>query len=394
MRRDRPAEIGFVVSAPSSVPNAPVPNAPGQNPAAQSSASQNPAARPLAFTADETLLDDLVRLGAAAGVTFDVAHDLGSARRVWSRASLVVVGTDRADALARATPPRRREVYVVGYDADDASAWQSAVQLGADGVLALPAAEPRLIDRLADAAEGVNREATTIGVIGGRGGAGASTLAVGLATTAVATGLSTVLVDADPFGGGIDLLLGAEDASGVRWPELVSTRGRVSTATLREALPRVGELSVLSWDRGDPVEVPAEAMRAVLGAAQRGNDFVVIDLPRQLDSGAGEAVARCTTILVVVPAQVRAVAAAGRVRAMLAALASDIRVVVRGPAPARLDARLIAEVLRLPLAGELAPERGLDRRLDEGVPPGRRAKGPLATFSRRFLPALTARAAA
>lgn len=351
-----------------------------------------PPTRPLAFTADETLLDDLVRLAAAAGITFDVVHDVGGARRAWSRASLVVVGTDRAETLARAAPPRRRDVYVVGYDADDGTAWQSAVQLGADGVLALPAAEPRLIDRLADAAEGISKDATTIGVIGGRGGAGASTLAVGLATTAAASGLSTVLVDADPFGGGIDLILGAEDVTGLRWPELVSTRGRVSAAALREALPRVAELSVLSWDRGDPVEVPADAMRAVLGAAQRGNDLVVVDLPRQLDSGAGEAVARCTTILLVVPAQVRAVAAAGRVLSTLTAIASEVRVVVRGPAPARLDARLVAEALHLPLAGELAPERGLDRMLEEGVVPGRRAKGPLATFSRRFLPTLTAAA--
>lgn len=350
--------------------------------------------RPLALTADETLLDDLVRLAAAAGTTFEVATDVGAARRAWSRAPLVVVGCDQVAALARATPPRRRDVYVVGYAVADAGVWQVAVAVGADGVLELPAGEPRLIDKLADASEGSSRDATTIGVIGARGGAGASTLAAALAVTAAATGLTALLVDADPMGGGIDLVLGAEDVGGLRWPELVSTRGRVSAAALHDALPRVAGLRVLSWDRGAPVEVPAEPTRTVLDAAQRGNDLVVIDLPRQLDSGAAEAAARCTTVLVVVPACVRAVAAAGRVLAQVSPLAGDVRVVVRGPAPARLDAPLVADALRLPLAGELAPERGLDRMLDEGEVPGRRAGGPLATFGRTFLPTVTARAAA
>jgi CO dehydrogenase nickel-insertion accessory protein CooC1 len=69
---------------------------------------------------------------------------------------------------------------------------------------------------------------------GGRGGAGASVLATALALTASRLDRPTMLVDADPYGGGLDLVLGAEKTGGLRWPDLAGTRGRVGGRTLRE----------------------------------------------------------------------------------------------------------------------------------------------------------------
>ena len=51
--------------------------------------------------------------------------------------------------------------------------------------------------------------------------------------------------------GGADLLLGAETVPGLRWPQLARARGRLGGGMLREALPRLDGLSVLSWDRTD-----------------------------------------------------------------------------------------------------------------------------------------------
>src|SRR3712207_8052527 len=45
--------------------------------------------RPLIVTADASLLDDLLRLAAAAGVEPEVAADAGAARRSWSTATAV-----------------------------------------------------------------------------------------------------------------------------------------------------------------------------------------------------------------------------------------------------------------------------------------------------------------
>ena len=46
-----------------------------------------------------------------------------------------------------------------------------------------------------------------------------------------------LLVDADPWSGGIDLVVGSEDEPGLRWPDLALERGRIDMAALRQALP-------------------------------------------------------------------------------------------------------------------------------------------------------------
>ncbi|NDZ86186.1 septum formation initiator, partial [Streptomyces sp. SID10115] len=156
---------------------------------------------PLIVTEDVELLDDLLRLCAAAGVLPEVHHGGPERRGSWDAAPLVLVGDDAADRVRGAV--RRRGVVLVGRDQDDPGVWQRAVEIGADHVLVLPDGEQWLVDRIADVAEGVGRPALTVGVIGGRGGAGASTLACALAVTAAREGRRTMLVDADPLGGGL-----------------------------------------------------------------------------------------------------------------------------------------------------------------------------------------------
>ena len=90
-------------------------------------------------------------------------------------------------------------------------------------------------------------------------------------------------------------------------------------------------------------------------------------------------------MLLVVPAEVRAAAAAGRVAAAVGMLCRDLRVVVRGPGPTGLDAGALAAALGLPLAGRLRPEPGLDVALERGEPPARRGRGPLADLCARLV---------
>ena len=341
--------------------------------------------RALLVTADLDLLDHLLRLGAAAGAELEVAADPGAARTPWSSAPVVLVGGDLAERLAGSRLPRRDDVVIVGTDLDDAGVWRRAVALGADHVVFLPDAESWVIDLLADAAEGRPRAAPVVGVLGGRGGAGATSLAAALAVTGVRAGRRTMLVDADPLGGGIDLVIGGESAGGLRWPELAGTRGRVSGTALRDALPRVDELTVLSWDRGDALTIPTEAMSALLAAAERGSDLVVVDLPRRPDDAARAAMERAAVVLLVVPAEVRAAAAAARVATAAGLYCHDLRVVVRGPAPAGLPAEVVADSLGLPLAGAIRAEPGIAAALERGEPPARRGRGPLAGFCAGFL---------
>lgn len=337
---------------------------------------------PLIVTEDEQLLDDLLRLCAAAGAEPEVSHGVPACRGSWEEAPLVLVGDDAAHRLHGTA--RRSGVLLVGRDLDDHDVWRRAVAIGADHVLFLPDAETWLVDRIADVAEGVGRQALTVGVLGGRGGAGASTLACALAVTAARAGQRTMLIDGDPLGGGIDVMLGGETAAGLRWPAFTESRGRVGCGALEESLPELHALRVLSWDRGDAVVIPPEAMRSVLAAARRRGGVVVVDLPRRVDTAVAEALAQLDVGLLVVPAELRAVAAAQRVASTVGMVLGDLRVVVRGPCRSGLDDEEIARLLGLPLAGELMPEPGLPSVLDAGDPPGSSERGPLARFCSEF----------
>ncbi|MEE1941416.1 septum site-determining protein Ssd [Streptomyces sp. TRM 70361] len=340
----------------------------------------------LIVTEDEKLLDDLLRLCAAAGAEAEVAHGAPPGPGVWEGAPLVLVGDDRAGPLSRSArvSVRRAGVLLVSRDMDDPGVWQRGMGIGAEHVVLLPDGEPWLTGRIADAAEGVGRQALTVGVLGGCGGAGASTLACALAVTAARAGHRTMLVDADPLGGGLDVPLGGERAEGLRWPALAESRGRVGGVALEESLPVLHGLRVLSWDRGDSVAVPSEAVRAVLGAARRRGGVVVVDLPRWLDESVAEALSQLDLGLLVVPAELRAVAAAHRVASRTGMVLRDLRTVVRGCTGSGLAGGEIARLLGLRLAGEVPTEAGLSAAVDAGRPPGTDARSPLAQFCAGF----------
>ncbi|MFF5448918.1 septum site-determining protein Ssd [Streptomyces sp. NPDC012888] len=355
------------------------------------------AGKPLIITEDPVLLDDLLRLCAAAGADPRVHHAVpeqtaaagtggaggaGPGGPGWREPPLVLVGEDAAARVAGA--PRRGGVFLVGRsegrDTDDPDVWRRAVEIGAEQVLWLPEWESWLVDRIADVAEGAARPALSVGVIGGSGGAGASTLACALAVSAARSGERTMLIDGDPFGGGLDVLLGGEGAEGLRWPDFAASRGRVGAGALEESLPELHALRLLSWDRGKRVVVPPAAMRSVMAAARRRGGVVVVDLPRRVDEVAVEALAQLDLVLMVVPVELRAVAAASRVADALEGVARDLRLVVRARLAGELDADEVAGLLRVPLAGEMPVELGVSEWLARGEPPGTFAWGPLARF--------------
>lgn len=335
--------------------------------------------RPLVACADELLLDDVLRLSAAAGTTPLVTSAAAAARRSWSTAPLVVVSTSIAEELAAVCPARRPRVVVVDRDADDARAWMAAVRIGAEHVHVLPADEEALIDDFANCLDTAQDRATVVSIVGGCGGAGASTFAGALAVSSSRADRSTLLIDADPLGGGIDMVLGGEEVTGLRWPDLAATSGRISGRSLRAALPRMSALSVLSWDRGDVLTIPADSMRSVVTAGQRSHELVVVDVPRRMDAAAEEAVMRSDLTLLVVPAEVRAIAAAGRILGRVRPLAPELALVVRAPGPSGIGADVVVDALGLPLLATMRVDRRVAESIDEGRGPvvGHR-RGPAA----------------
>jgi secretion/DNA translocation related CpaE-like protein len=340
------------------------------------------------------MLDDLLRCASTAGTEVDVVAAVDAVRRGWTGPPLVIAGGDQLPALARAGLPRRPAVLVVTAEGStERSAWDVAAEIGAESVLALPGAEPLVVDRLAAVAD--IGAATTVAVVPGRGGAGATTLACALARVAAAGSppRRTLLLDADALGGGLDLAMGAEAVPGLRWSDLAATRGATGPDELRSALPTVGELAVLAWPRDPAMVVDPAAAASVLAASRRGHDLVVADVPRQPGAVADAVLALADRALLVVPADVRSVASAAVVAARVAAVAADVRVVVRGPAPSGLTGPEVAAAIGLRYAGWLAPEPGLAARVDRGEPPAASGRGHLAAFCRALLAELPAGAA-
>ncbi|MFI7135924.1 septum site-determining protein Ssd [Nonomuraea sp. NPDC050153] len=322
--------------------------------------------RPLVITEDHALLDDLVRIAAAAGAQLDVAQVPAHARPFWNLAPLIAVGADQADAVAASSPPTRDQVLLVTRAPDDPDTWRKCVAVGAQAVLTLPNDERHLVERLADAMEPDPRSGSVICVIGGRGGAGASVLSACLSLRASGDHLRTLLLDADPLGGGIDALLGHEEASGARWGDLVAREGRINSSALQAALPSFGDLAVLSFHRGEVAAIPAQAMRSVLEAGQRGFDLIVVDLPRHLDPAAIEALTRAKTTLMVATADVRGILSAVQVLGETRKHTSDIRAILR---PGVVDDDMAAAALGIPSVGTLPDQPRLTATLNRGELP-------------------------
>ncbi|NYE36715.1 secretion/DNA translocation related CpaE-like protein [Nocardioides cavernae] len=295
----------------------------------------------------------------------------------WRDADLVLVGADLAGALTDLGPPRRAGVHVVGAPTGD-EAFRHALGLGAISVVELPEGAGWLSDVLADVGERAS-PGRLVGVIGGSGGAGATTLACALAQWHATRG-ATLLVDADPLGPGLDRLLGMEEVPGVRWEALVETAGRLGARSLREGVPRRHGLGVLTW-AALRRRLDLATARRVLPAAIRGHDLVVLDLPRQADS-LGELVDRCDDLLVVTPTTVPGLAATAR---MVAGLGREGRtgLVVRPGALSDADA---ARVTGLPVVAAVGDQRGLAASVDRGLGP-LTGRGPLARAARDLLAA-------
>jgi secretion/DNA translocation related CpaE-like protein len=351
---------------------------------------------PLLLTTDSSISDDVCRAAAAAGVTVGHRRASDDVRGAWSRAAAVVVGVDQLGPVIALALPRRGRVYVVGRRdtgglPDDATWLGGALGIGAEAVLSLPADAAALAERLADSIEARTDPALILATIGGRGGAGATTLAVAIALRGSARAMNVALVDADPLSGGIDLAVGCEDEPGYRWPALARSCGRVDGSAVLDALPRARHVAVLSHERRALADVGPDAMSAVLAALSRACDLVVVDLPRSIAPSAAAALHATARTYLVVPAEVRATASAARLAAEIHSLTPDLRLVVREPGLASLSANTMATAVGISLAAEGRSDPRVARALEIGELPGRRARSPLARLADRVLDDAVAR---
>ena len=331
----------------------------------------------LLITADPVLAADVEQIAARGGGAVDVAPSLLLAGPEWARVATVLVDA-RADGPV---PSRRAGVVLIGHDLDDAGVWDRAVRVGAEHVVFLPDAADWLADLLAGPPP--DPDGHVLAVVGAAGGVGASTLAVAVGLVGAAT-RPTLLVDLDPWGGGLDVALGLEAVDGTRWDAALSAPAPGGRRVVPHAtLPRAGDLAVLACPRQRPAALPVDAVADLLDNAPSRFPFTVVDVPRTDAALVAAVCTRATLAAIVVPARVRGLAAALPIAELVAAHVDDVRLVVR--AGLDLAADDIGRALALPVAATLTHDRALAHREARGEPPDVGARDPFGIAVRSLL---------
>jgi secretion/DNA translocation related CpaE-like protein len=334
-------------------------------------------------TTDPELLDHALSVVAAAGLEAEVASDPGFLRARWSSASMLLVGVDHAPALAELRLPRRAEVYLLTETGSAPKAYQWSIGLGA-AVVVVPGNVRWLSGAIAELGRRPSGSGRTVCITGGSGGVGTSTLAAGLAFVAGRAGRRSVLVDLDPTGGGLDLLVGAERLDGWRWPRLAAARGHLGD--LADQLPSVDGVDLLSMGRGtESVEPAPEAVRAVLATLTVSHELTLVDVPRPVDADQLEPLSSAAAWLLVVRGDLRGVTAGRERLRTLERAGIHPGVVVRTGRSQRIDPASAAEGVGADLYAVVADDPGLALAAERGDPPGRSGRSPLGQVARRLL---------
>lgn len=323
---------------------------------------------PLIITTEPELLDQALTAVAAAGAEATVAPDLTSAQTLWQEASVVLLGIDQAHELARHPPRPAPALYLLGAETDRDQLCALSAQLSA-AIAVLPERRAELTVAIRDHHVATARGGL-VALVGATGGVGVSTLAAGLAWAGHDSGTTTVLMDLDPYGGGLDLALGVESEPGWRWPQLVGVTGQITGVAQR--LPSLEGMPILAASRQEVVEEPSpQVVHDVLTSLQVDHDGLVVDLGRGLATAtAAEVTQAAQRVFFLVRDDVRGVAAAeAQLRTQPELTATWQLMVCRTTSSAGLPQEEIAEALDRDLAGIVPFDRRLGLALLQGHPP-------------------------
>lgn len=231
------------------------------------------------------------------------------------------------------------------------------------GVFVLPAQAADLLRAIGALGSPPPDRGLVIGVVGAAGGVGASTVAAALCR---ASNNDATLVDTHRLSGGLDLLLGIEHTPGARWGEIELGEGAVARADLRGALPTTDDgIALLTFPRAsvsDPYRLTAAELERTVDALGAGGLTVVDASPSLLPS-------RCDLAVIVVPPEVRAVAAAARLVADCNADSIPNVLLVRDNDWAALTESEIEHSTRSRVVGRIRSVRGLTQTVERaGLP--------------------------
>lgn len=325
------------------------------------------AADVLVVSQDAALVDEVQRCAAGAGRTVEVPP-VAEALRRWPSARVVLLGDDALGGALAAGPRRRPDVHLLCRGAPLTEHYRVGVGLGVESVTPLDDLRDWLGDLLQERAA-TGPPGRVVALVPGSGGAGATTTAAGLAQVAGRRGLQVMALDCDPWGPGLDRVVGVDERSGLGWPEIVASPGRIASTSLAQAVPRHDGIGLVVGAAEPP---PPSVARDVVEAARRGHDLVVVDLPRGQVALAREVLARSDRRLLVAWPSVAGLAAASR---QVVELGAGMEVVARRGG---LGDDAVRSATGAPLLARLPTRRGLDEAIDLGLGPVPSRRGALA----------------
>ncbi|MDQ3733054.1 MAG: hypothetical protein M3400_03470 [Actinomycetota bacterium] len=332
----------------------------------------------LVVGSDSDVCEEVLRVAATTGVSTQQIEAADLAEVPWAEAGLVVIDATAVDQINNLGLSRRPGVLIVTSSPPSVALWASAVSIGVEQVLELPAGQASLIERMSDVASGSGPLGAMVAVIGGCGGAGASTLAVALALSAARAGRRPVLLGTDPWDGGIDIVLGAEDVPGPRWPDLAEVSGRLPSAAIQEGLPYARGVRFLSSARRRPTAVGLAALSAVVTAARRTGEPVILDLPRCAGATARWLHEVLDLGVLVCPATVSGALASRALVTELQWNAGKSGIAVRRGLGRDITDDALTAAVGLPVLARIPEDPRLLTRQQYGEPPGMRPRSGLA----------------
>ncbi|WPF66319.1 MULTISPECIES: septum site-determining protein Ssd [unclassified Corynebacterium] len=316
------------------------------------------------------LHSEALHIAVASGMKVIDTSDPAEITRYYPRASVVLIDDEAGSLLPPLPPGGGPPVYLVAGDPGPVP-HHAVVACHAERGFVIPAQASDLLRALGtsarESAAPVAPRGRVLGVLGAVGGVGTSTLAAAVAREA-AREHRAVLLDAVDHSGGLDLLMGCEDAPGARWPDLHVAEGSLAAEDLLAALPHSGEVAVLSAARGTVAEdyrLTGEELRGAVETLRQGEIPVVMDLP-----GAGDlcltGAEACDEVVVLCSAEVRAGARLAGLAARLRARGIAASVVLRHRGWSGLDAQDIQHVSQLPVLAEFPTIAGLAKATERG----------------------------
>lgn len=287
-----------------------------------------PTQAPILIAIDSpTLHPEAIHLGAATGRPVIDARNEATVSQHLARAHVALFDAPRAPEFARAA--YRPGLFMLAEGPSDID-FETAMKAHAQDVFVLPAETAGLLTAIGEIAasnargNGEEVAGTVIAVVGAAGGAGSSVLAAAIAREAADT--HPVLIDAHPYSGGLDLLLGIEDVPGARWGDIRIGEGEVHREDLHTAFPATSDgIAVCTTARStvaDLVVVDSAAVDALVRPLSASGVTVVDTAPDALPGV-------CDVAVVVAPLEVRAAAAAARIAASYRAQSLPVTLVAR-----------------------------------------------------------------